>query len=161
MSPITYLLSLGHNCSKVVAVQGKLSLVDSELIQCKESYTMDGTRRTHSPPGERIHPLTALRFFAALFVVLFHTVIVFFPAVKPDEGVGRLFALGYISVSFFFLLSGYILAFVYLGRDKPLSIVSFYRARLARVYPLLLLTLVLDSPFLILDKLHRYGFARQ
>jgi peptidoglycan/LPS O-acetylase OafA/YrhL len=113
--------------------------------------------RAHPPAGERIHPLTSLRFFAALFVVLFHTVVVFFPTVTPERGLGRFLSFGYISVSFFFFLSGYILAFVYLGRGKDVLPRTFYRARFARVYPLLLLTLVLDTPFLVLEELHKYG----
>lgn len=118
---------------------------------------MKGITHAHSTSAERIHPLTALRFFAALFVVLFHTLAIFFPSVRPHQGLGRLFSLGYISVSFFFFLSGYILAFVYLRRSKPLTYIKFYQARFARIYPLLLLTLVLDFPFLFLDKFHRYG----
>lgn len=105
----------------------------------------------------KIHALTSLRFFAALFVVFFHTIWMFFPTIRPHVGLGKLFNLGYVSVSFFFLLSGYILAYVYLRHAKTISISSFYRARLARIYPLLFLTLILDSPFLIFDKIHTYG----
>ena len=105
----------------------------------------------------KIHALTSLRFFAALFVVLFHTTWVFFPWIKPHVGFGKLFSLGYVSVSFFFLLSGYILAYVYLRPAKAVSVSSFYQARFARIYPLLFLTLILDSPFLIIDKIQAYG----
>src|SRR5579885_2691612 len=60
----------------------------------------------------RIEPLTTLRFFAAAFVVFYHT----WPAVLGARP--HLFGFGYISVSFFFTLSGYILAVVYLRRDR-------------------------------------------
>lgn len=108
--------------------------------------------------AEKIHALTSLRFFAAFYVVLFHTTWIFLPSWTERGGVvNRVVSMGYISVSFFFLLSGYILAMVYLrdGRDVPLR--KFYVARFARVYPLFFLTLVLDTPFLIGIRIAHYG----
>ena len=61
---------------------------------------------------------------------------------------GTFFANGYLGVSFFFVLSGFILTYIYLdelvGRK---SLVKFYLARFARVYPVYLLSIVLMSPF--------------
>jgi peptidoglycan/LPS O-acetylase OafA/YrhL len=64
----------------------------------------------------------------------------------------KLIHLGYSQVSFFFLLSGYILAFVYLRDDRPVSPKSFFLARFARIYPLLFLTLLADTPYLFYGK---------
>jgi peptidoglycan/LPS O-acetylase OafA/YrhL len=113
--------------------------------------------KPHRP--ERIHALTSLRFFAALYVVFHHTFALAFP-----ETIGsllqRFMYLGYISVSFFFLLSGYILAVVYLGTDKPIQKTSFYVSRFARIYPLFLWTLIIDTPDLLLRRVQLYGWLK-
>ena len=110
--------------------------------------------------ADKIHPLTSLRFFAAFYVVIFHTLgnLVrgrFLPGnidtphpadALPNFG-SRFLSLGFVSVSFFFLLSGYILAIVYLRREKPLNNRKFFIARFARIYPLFFITLLMDLPF--------------
>jgi len=86
-----------------------------------------------------LKPLTSLRFFAAMWVVLFH----YWPHLTA-AGRPPLVAKGYLGVELFFVLSGFILCHVYLpsfeaGRFKY---ADFIWARLARVYPLHLATLV-------------------
>jgi peptidoglycan/LPS O-acetylase OafA/YrhL len=71
---------------------------------------------------------------------------------------GFLFALP-VSVSFFFVLSGYVLAVVYLREGKQVDKRKFFVARFARIYPLFFVTLVLDTPPLLFDKIHRSGGA--
>lgn len=85
-----------------------------------------------------IRPLTSLRFFAAMWVVLFH----YWPNLAGGEGPG-LVAKGYLGVELFFTLSGFILCHVYLDSvaDGGFRYASFLWARLARVYPLHLATL--------------------
>jgi peptidoglycan/LPS O-acetylase OafA/YrhL len=83
---------------------------------------------------ERIHALTSIRFFAALYVVICHTLRSYVPFLWNDGVWGRAIGLGYISVSFFFALSGYILAFVYLRRGASVSPRKFFKARFARIY---------------------------
>jgi peptidoglycan/LPS O-acetylase OafA/YrhL len=81
-----------------------------------------------------LHSLTSLRFFAALMVVLHHL---------PGEP----FAEGYTGVTFFFILSGFILAHSYADRlAAGLPRYEFWIARFARVYPLHLLTMLLALP---------------
>jgi peptidoglycan/LPS O-acetylase OafA/YrhL len=93
----------------------------------------------------KVLPLTSLRFFAAMYVVCYHTIDRVFPHCKDLSTVhGRFFDLGYIAVSFFFTLSGYILAVSYLPRR--VSKRQFWWARFARIYPLFLLTLLVDAP---------------
>jgi peptidoglycan/LPS O-acetylase OafA/YrhL len=55
-----------------------------------------------------IKPLTALRFAAAIWVVSFH----YWPSLTSD--VPMLVQKGYLGVEMFFVLSGFILAHVYL-----------------------------------------------
>jgi peptidoglycan/LPS O-acetylase OafA/YrhL len=102
---------------------------------------------------DQIHALTSLRFFAALYVVFFHE----FPgSQKVPSLILHFISLGFISVSFFFLLSGYILAIVYLPKTK-LEKRNFGLARFARIYPLLFVTLLADTPFLFHQRIALYG----
>jgi len=90
------------------------------------------------PDGANIRPLTALRFFAALWVVLYH----YWP--KLDVGfTPQLAEKGYLGVELFFTLSGFILCHVYLAAfgDGRFRYGDFLWNRLARVYPLHLATL--------------------
>jgi peptidoglycan/LPS O-acetylase OafA/YrhL len=85
-----------------------------------------------------IKPLTALRFLAAMWVVSFH----YWPHLA-GFGVPTFVSKGYLGVECFFVLSGFILAHVYLdGLGKGgFNYAKFLWARLARVYPLHLATL--------------------
>lgn len=108
---------------------------------------------------EKIHALTSLRFFAAFYVVLFHTVSLGFGDAISGTIVERILSLGYISVSFFFLLSGYILAMVYLRDGATVRKANFYAARFARVYPLFFLTLLADTPFVLWSRAGQFGWS--
>jgi peptidoglycan/LPS O-acetylase OafA/YrhL len=106
---------------------------------------------------QKIAPLTSLRFFAAFLVVLFHSA----PAVvteNPYVPVKNLISIGFICVSFFFTLSGYILAVVYLRSDTAIDRKRFWMTRFARIYPLFLLSLFLDLPNLLLFRIAKYGW---
>jgi peptidoglycan/LPS O-acetylase OafA/YrhL len=93
----------------------------------------------------KILPLTSLRFLAAFFVVLYHSSSTV-PWLRQPDFSGRLVALGYISVSFFFFLSGFVLALAYLRPNKPLNVPRFLTARFARIYPALFACLLFDLP---------------
>ncbi|MFE6055881.1 acyltransferase family protein, partial [Kitasatospora sp. NPDC056446] len=94
--------------------------------------------------GGRLPTLTALRFAAALAVFLFHAFLTVNP-LRPQAPLG-FFAdrpladalahatskAGYAGVSFFFLLSGFVLAWSARDGERP---AAFWRRRLARVYP--------------------------
>jgi peptidoglycan/LPS O-acetylase OafA/YrhL len=86
-----------------------------------------------------IKPLTALRFFAAFWVVMFH----YWP--KLDVGfTPAVVDKGYLGVEAFFVLSGFILCHVYLSGfgEGRFRYGDFLWNRLARVYPLHLATLL-------------------
>lgn len=86
---------------------------------------------------------TALRGLAAVMVVIYH----YRPLLKPHFDVDAytgLIARSYVAVDLFFILSGFIIAAVYSSRlatGGAGMLRSFYVARLARLYPLHLLTL--------------------
>jgi peptidoglycan/LPS O-acetylase OafA/YrhL len=107
----------------------------------------------------KIHALTSLRFFAAFYVVLFHTLTLGFGEFIARTWVETTVSLGYISVSFFFLLSGYILAMVYLRDGAAVNKRNFYAARFARVYPLFLVTLMADTPYVLWSRAHQFGWS--
>ena len=76
----------------------------------------------------------------------------------PGTLAARIVSLGFISVGFFFLLSGYILGVVYLRSEKQLRKRSFYVARFARIYPLFFLTLIAGTPSLLFERVANYGW---
>jgi peptidoglycan/LPS O-acetylase OafA/YrhL len=83
--------------------------------------------------------LTSLRFWAALWVLLFH-----YRAYLGVEAIGwGILDKGYLAVDFFFMLSGFILAHVYRGQLQTgtYSHSSFVLKRLARIYPMHIVTL--------------------
>jgi peptidoglycan/LPS O-acetylase OafA/YrhL len=91
---------------------------------------------------EHIVPLTSIRIFAAVLVVVFHYGRSTWPFA---EGVlHRISASAGSSVAFFFFLSGFILAYAYQTYDwqKAGALRNYYVARLARIYPLYLLALL-------------------
>lgn len=87
-----------------------------------------------------IKPLTALRFFAAFWVVLYH----YWPNLAAGVAVPAIVTKGYLGVEAFFILSGFILCHVYLTAfgEGRFAYGGFLWNRLARVYPLHLFTLV-------------------
>lgn len=87
-----------------------------------------------------IRPLTALRFFAAMWVVLYH----YWPNLAGVTGTPALVEKGYLGVELFFVLSGFILCHVYLESfgEGRFRYGAFLWNRLARVYPLHLATLL-------------------
>jgi peptidoglycan/LPS O-acetylase OafA/YrhL len=85
--------------------------------------------------------LTGLRCFAAVNVVLFHF--------SNPQWFGLLAPVvnaGFISVSYFILLSGFVLGYNYNARARSgeLNRIRFWKARFTRIYPIYFLSLVLS-----------------
>lgn len=99
------------------------------------------------PAVEPLPALTALRFVAAAYVLAFH----FADRRFGRDALPETVALGYSGVTFFFLLSGFILAYNYRRVDlsKRAARVRFLRARVARVYPVYLLALAVALPWFV------------
>lgn len=89
-----------------------------------------------------IPQLTFTRFIAAFSVVIYHYGQEIFPFSLP--WFNQLFSIANIGVSYFFLLSGFILATVYYEKEKNKTIKKseFYVLRIARIYPLYLISLL-------------------
>jgi peptidoglycan/LPS O-acetylase OafA/YrhL len=123
-------------------------------------------RTAKVPQGKTIAPLTTLRFFAALFIVFYHSAESFLPIFSartlsgvPRDLVSRVLLLFPSSVSFFFLLSGYVLSVVYLREGQAVDLRRFSAARFARLYPLYLVVMTLSVPELLLPEVRHYGTA--
>ena len=90
--------------------------------------------------------LTGIRAFACLWVLGFHfhgNLGLIFPSI--DHLLAVLFAPGHLGVDLFFLLSGFIIAFNYCHKVSPFifnAYLDFIWARLARLYPVHLATLL-------------------
>ncbi|MHC8334930.1 acyltransferase family protein [Pseudomonas sp. LB3P25] len=88
-----------------------------------------------------IDSLTSLRFFAAFAIVLHHAAGQVFPS-DFMKGVPL-----YTGVSFFFVLSGFILSYVYSGKIESIGLYKFYTSRFARIWPPHIFTFVLVLVF--------------
>ncbi|MEV8550053.1 acyltransferase [Streptomyces glaucescens] len=93
-------------------------------------------------PGTRLDSLTGLRWIAAFAVFLNHLT-----TLLPLPHTDAVFALGASGVTFFFVLSGFVLTWTRLEGDRA---GAFYGRRFARIWPVLavgaLLPLVLQLP---------------
>ena len=84
-----------------------------------------------------IDGLTSLRFFAALAIVFHHARGLVFPdSFMPGVPLAA-------GVSFFFVLSGFILSYVYTGRLEKVGLYNFYTSRFARLWPAHIFTFAL------------------
>lgn len=86
--------------------------------------------------SKHILPLTSLRFFAALMIFILHASDrLGMPNFRSVFG----FSLG---VSFFYVLSGFILTYVYFRPGAKLNLRQFFRKRFFRLYPMHIATLI-------------------
>jgi peptidoglycan/LPS O-acetylase OafA/YrhL len=111
--------------------------------------------------GERVYAIDTLRGLAAIVVILWHYQ--FFFNTKPLEHLLRPFYTnGQAAVDVFFVISGFVLSHVYMGRVSDAN--DFWRylvKRIARLYPLHLVTLLVTAALfgLFLLKTGFYGFV--
>ncbi|HET9086928.1 MAG TPA: acyltransferase [Acidobacteriaceae bacterium] len=103
---------------------------------------MDKERRKPLPA------LTGIRILAAYYVVMLHTGSGYLARHGAPRLIVHFLERGYLAVSLFFVLSGFILAYTYQGKMSSASNATrFWEARFARIYPTYLLALALMFPF--------------
>lgn len=90
------------------------------------------------PPLARLDSLTGLRFFAAWMVVVHH-----FANFGALPVLWRYQGFGATGVTFFFVLSGFVLTWSFVPSDTP---ARFYWRRFARIWPLHVVTTLLALP---------------
>lgn len=97
---------------------------DIELIKTKQHYEI----------------LDGLRGVAAISVVIFH----FLEFVYLDEGpIKNPFAHSFLAVDFFFCLSGFVIAYAYDDRIGKIGVFDFFKSRLIRLHPLVIIGSIL------------------
>lgn len=107
---------------------------------------------------KRIHYLDASRGIAASMVMIYH-----YTGWKYPENiwikVSHLIFNGSDAVSFFFVLSGFVLAYPYLHFDKALDIGKFYINRIFRIYPGFLVALIINVLYASRHGILQHPFA--
>lgn len=110
-----------------------------------------------SSSGERLPALTGCRFVLALWVILHHLTGAG-QALEPaalalPHGLYALVRAGYMAVAAFFVLSGFVLTLSY-SRTVWTggSLLRYGVGRLARIYPVYLLSLALVAPIILADR---------
>lgn len=92
--------------------------------------------------------LDGLRGVAALLVVVYH-VFEGFSFAELTNGAGdgliRTFNHGYLAVDFFFMLSGFVISYAYDDRFRSMSLGSFFKRRLIRLHPMLLVGVLIGA----------------
>jgi peptidoglycan/LPS O-acetylase OafA/YrhL len=123
---------------------------DTTLAQAAPApaSTLRPARSRHLPA------LTGLRFFLALWVIVDHLVgpgHAFEPfAQMLPHPLSMIVHGGYLAVTTFFVLSGFVLARTYEGTDwSRRNLWKYGVGRVARVYPVYLLSLLIVSPFIV------------
>lgn len=108
------------------------------------SPLVDSATASRASAPSEVAALTSLRGVLALWVVLYHfwnDTLILFPAMNAASPLIRV---GHMAVPAFFMLSGFVLAYNYGDRFRELRRAEFVRflcLRLARIYPVHLVTL--------------------
>ncbi len=117
------------------------SVLDPTPVAAASLPASPAATSARKPP---LPALTGLRTILAVNVMFFH-----FTPPHP-EFLTPVIGNAYVFVGFFFLISGFVLAYNYADRPR-LEKRRFYLARLSRVYPTYLLVLLLSLPFLAIE----------
>jgi peptidoglycan/LPS O-acetylase OafA/YrhL len=96
---------------------------------------------------QKFAALNGLRMFAALLVVLFHYANLAASFTSLPHFAQNLITNGTIALPFFYVLSGFVLAHSYTNRAVGRG--DFYSARIARLYPVYLLSFLLFLPIAV------------
>ena len=94
----------------------------------------------------RIDQLTFTRFLAALIVVFSHSGAVFPVNAFPFN---PLLTAGQTAVSYFFVLSGFVMAIVYYRPGERFDVLSYWKARFTRLYPVYIFAFLITCLFYI------------
>ncbi len=86
--------------------------------------------------------LDGLRGVAALMVIMYHVLEVF-----PLSFTSRQFSHGHLAVDFFFILSGFVIGYAYDDRWGRMTVGNFFKRRLIRLHPMVLMGIVLGVVF--------------
>ena len=100
------------------------------------------------PTKSHYEILDGLRGVAALMVVVFHT----FEAYADDNRFKQIINHGYLAVDFFFLLSGFVVAYAYDDRWERMTEWEFFKRRLIRLQPMVIMGSFIGAALFYLQK---------
>ncbi len=108
-----------------------------------------GLIQTAAPLRTKSHYeiLDGLRGVAAVMVVIFHT----FEAYADENRFKQIINHGYLAVDFFFLLSGFVVAYAYDDRWTRMSLGDFFKRRLIRLQPMVILGSIIGAALFYLQ----------
>jgi peptidoglycan/LPS O-acetylase OafA/YrhL len=98
---------------------------------------------TEIQPKKHYEILDGLRGVAAILVVAFHI----FEAFGGGNRFIQIINHGYLAVDFFFLLSGFVVAYAYDDRWVKMSQWEFYKRRLIRLQPMVIMGMIIGAIF--------------
>jgi peptidoglycan/LPS O-acetylase OafA/YrhL len=85
--------------------------------------------------------LDGLRGIAAIVVVIFHI----FETFTMGDHTKQIINHGYLAVDFFFLLSGFVIAYAYDDRWGRMGLGEFFKRRLIRLHPMIIIGMVIGA----------------
>ncbi|HEX8013879.1 MAG TPA: acyltransferase, partial [Flavobacterium sp.] len=94
-------------------------------------------------PKKHYEILDGLRGVAAIIVVAFHI----FEAFTGGNRFKQIINHGYLAVDFFFLLSGFVVAYAYDDRWEKMTQWEFYKRRLIRLQPMVIMGMIIGAIF--------------
>jgi len=125
-----------------------IALAKTDIESAEPQKRKPAAMRTEELPA-----LTGIRFYAALAVFLSHVSLV--PKMEQLSESHKVFDLGFVGVSFFFVLSGFILTNNYADlfrRSIPAgSYMQFIWGRFSKIYPVHFATMLMALPIQILS----------
>lgn len=95
---------------------------------------------TYLPPKKHYEILDGLRGVAAITVVIFHTLETY-----SGDRFHQIINHGYLAVDFFFLLSGFVIAYAYDDRWAKMTQWEFYKRRLIRLQPMVIVGTIIGA----------------
>jgi peptidoglycan/LPS O-acetylase OafA/YrhL len=101
---------------------------------------MNGTS-TYITPKNHYEILDGLRGVAAILVVTFHV----FETFNGGSRFNQIINHGYLAVDFFFLLSGFVVAYAYDDRWGKMTTWDFYKRRLIRLQPMVIMGSIIGA----------------
>ncbi len=96
---------------------------------------------TNLPPKNHYEILDGLRGVAAILVVTFHV----FETFNGGSRFNQIINHGYLAVDFFFLLSGFVVAYAYDDRWAKMTTWDFYKRRLIRLQPMVIMGSIIGA----------------
>ena len=132
------------------------------MAKCRVSvypYQMNFKKKEVAGPSlefpRKLQSLTSLRFFAAASVLIHHTL----PNWPHYKFTSNIFNFGYLGVTFFFILSGFVLTYSRLGLNQKKD-PNFLLRRISRIYPLHAIFLTLSIMGFLVTKASWGGLHR-